>query len=62
MIEKMDRLWFGYKIFGRRRLLETAEERVKLLKAGLSVKTIEILYIESNNFKIVNTRATHQIK
>jgi hypothetical protein len=53
MNEKMNRLWFGYKIFGGRRILETAEERVKLLKAGLSVKTIEILYIESNNFKIV---------
>ncbi len=35
------------------RILETAEERVKLLKAGLIGKTIEKLYIESNSFKIV---------
>jgi hypothetical protein len=35
------------------RILETAEERVKLLKAGFIGKTIEKLYIESNSFKIV---------
>jgi hypothetical protein len=40
-----------------RRMLETAEERVKLLKAGFSGKTIEKLYIESNYFKIVRTPA-----
>lgn len=38
-------------------MLETAEERVKLLKAGFSGKTIEELYIESNYFKIVRTPA-----
>ncbi|MCX9009569.1 MAG: hypothetical protein OIN66_00465 [Candidatus Methanoperedens sp.] len=38
-------------------MLETTEERVKLLKAGLIGKTIEKLYIESNNFKIVRTPA-----
>ena len=34
-------------------MLETREERVKLLKAGLSGKMIERLYIEGNNFKII---------
>ena len=34
-------------------VLETAEERVKLLKAGLTGKEIERLYIEKNNIKIV---------
>ncbi|MCZ7385770.1 MAG: hypothetical protein O8C63_13640 [Candidatus Methanoperedens sp.] len=41
----------------KRRMLETAEERVKLLKAGFVGKTIEKLYIESNSFKIVRTPA-----
>ncbi len=36
-------------------MLETTEERVKLLKAGFIGKTIGRLYIESNNFKIVRT-------
>jgi hypothetical protein len=34
-------------------MLETAEERAKLLKAGLTGNEIERLYIEKNNFKIV---------
>jgi hypothetical protein len=34
-------------------MLDTPEERVKLLKAGLSGKEIEMLYIKQNNFKIV---------
>ena len=34
-------------------MLETIEERVKLLKAGLTGKEIEGLYIANNNFKIV---------
>ncbi len=34
-------------------MLETPEERIKLLKAGYTGKTIEKLYIEHNNFKIV---------
>jgi hypothetical protein len=34
-------------------MFETAEERVKLLKKGLSGKEIERLYIEHNNFKII---------
>ena len=35
-------------------MLETPQERVKLLKAGIDGKTIEKLYI-FNNFKIVPT-------
>ncbi|VVB56396.1 Uncharacterised protein [uncultured archaeon] len=34
-------------------MLETIEERVKLLKAGLTGKEIEELYIANNNFKII---------
>ena len=37
-------------------MLETAEERVKLLKAGLTGEEIEELYIENNNFKIVRNK------
>jgi len=36
-------------------VLETAQERVKLLKAGISGKQIESLYIQLNGFKIVGT-------
>jgi|GEM_PF-1354419 len=36
-------------------MFETAQERVKLLKTGLSEKEIERLYIEYNNFKIIRT-------
>jgi len=36
-------------------MFETAEERVKLLKKGLSGKEIEMLYVENNNFKIIRT-------
>ncbi len=35
-------------------LLETREERIKLLKAGFTDKRIEELYIERNNLKIVH--------
>ncbi len=35
-------------------MLETPQERVKLLKAGIDGKTIEMLYIIYNNFKIAN--------
>lgn len=35
-------------------MLETIEERVKLLKMGADGKKIEQLYIELNNFKIIN--------
>jgi hypothetical protein len=34
-------------------MLETSHERVKLLKAGITGKTIERLYIMENNFRIV---------
>ena len=34
-------------------MLETSQERVELLKAGISGKKIEELYISLNNFKIV---------
>ncbi len=34
-------------------MLETSEERIKLLKAGISGKTIEKLYLMQNNMKIV---------
>ena len=35
-------------------MLETAQERVRLLKAGIDGKTIEKLYIIFNNLKIVH--------
>ena len=36
-------------------MLETSQERVKLLKAGFTVKEIEKLYIEGNNIEIIKT-------
>ncbi len=36
-------------------MLETPEERVKLLKAGISGRDIEKLYIIYNNFKIIGS-------
>ena len=42
-------------------MLETAQERVKLLKKGLSQKEIEMLYIEHNNFKIIRTPILYDI-
>ncbi len=36
-------------------MLETSQERIKLLKAGISAKTIEKLYLNGNNFKIINS-------
>ncbi len=36
-------------------MLETPEERVKLLKAGISGRNIEKLYIIYNNFKIIGS-------
>lgn len=36
-------------------VLETSQERVKLLKAGITGKHIENLYITLNGFKIVGT-------
>lgn len=36
-------------------MLETPQERVKLLKAGIDGKTIEKRYLIFNNFKLVPT-------
>jgi hypothetical protein len=36
-------------------MLETPQERVRLLKAGLDCKTIEKLYLIYNDFRIVHT-------
>jgi len=35
-------------------MLETRKERIKLLKAGISAKNIENLYVEGNDMKIIN--------
>ncbi len=35
-------------------MLETPEERIRLLKSGLTGKRIERLYIEGNNIKIIH--------
>ena len=37
-------------------MLEKREERIKLLKSGLTGKAIEELYIKYNNFKILNNQ------
>ncbi len=34
-------------------MLETAKERIKLLKSGLTGKQIERLYIEKNEIRII---------
>ena len=34
-------------------MLETSQERVKSLKAGMSSRTMEQLYLITNNFKII---------
>ena len=46
-----------YKIvfIGDYQMLETPQERMKLLKAGIDGKTIEKLYLIYNNLKIVQT-------
>ena len=36
-------------------MLETSQDRAKLLKAGFSGKEIEKLYIEGNNIRIIKT-------
>jgi hypothetical protein len=38
---------------GDQQMLETPQERIKLLRAGFTSKTIDKLYIEGNNFKLV---------
>jgi hypothetical protein len=48
--------WRNYWWIERMRsMLETPQERVKLLKVGINIKTIEKLYVVYNNFKIVRT-------
>lgn len=42
-------------------MLETSEQRVKLLKAGFSGKEIERLYIEYNNFRIVHLPILYEV-
>jgi hypothetical protein len=42
-------------------MLDTAGERVKLLKAGFTGKTIEMLYIKGNNIKIVLTPTIYEL-
>lgn len=40
-------------------MLETMQERVKLLKTGISGKRIEDLYIKGNKMKIINSNLLH---
>jgi hypothetical protein len=42
-------------------MLETPEERIKLLKAGFTGKTIEMLYIKSNNLKKISILAVIEL-
>lgn len=36
-------------------MLDTPEERIRLLKTGINGKTVEYLYLKYNNFKILST-------
>lgn len=40
-------------------MLETMQERVKLLKAGVSGKHIEKLYVTGNKMKIINSNVLY---
>lgn len=40
-------------------MLETTQERVKLLKAGFDGKRIEKLYVTGNDMKIVNSNVLY---
>ncbi len=42
-------------------MLETPEERIKLLRKGFTGKEIETLYNKFNNIKIVNTPINFEI-
>ena len=42
-----------HKFEATKKMLETSEERIKLLKSGLNIKTIEDLYLKNNNIKII---------
>lgn len=41
-------------------MLETREERIKLLKAGFEGKIIEKLYVMFNDFKLVNKNVLYE--
>ena len=40
-------------------MYETAKERVRLLKAGISGKTIEGMYVFGNDMKIIKGNVLH---
>lgn len=42
-------------------MLETCEERVKLLKAGINGKVIEKTYLTVNNIKTINGNILYNI-
>jgi len=42
-------------------MLESPQERVKLLKAGIDGKTIEKLYLIYNDFKIVSISTNFEL-
>lgn len=42
-------------------VLETRKERARLLKAGVSGKEIEKIYIERNGFKIVHSNVLMKV-
>jgi len=44
------------EMMGDESMLETAQERIKLLKAGITGNQIEELYILYNNFKVVGNQ------
>jgi len=43
-------------MMGVKSMLETAQDRIKLLKAGITGNQIEELYILYNNFKVVGNQ------
>lgn len=43
-------------------MLETSQERVKLLKKGLSKREIECLYIHENKFIFISMTYSHFIE
>jgi len=43
------------RIRGEKMILGTSDERVRYLKRGVKIKTIEELYIQKNEFKILKS-------
>jgi hypothetical protein len=43
-------------------MLETMQERVKLLKSGISGKRIEYLYVTGNDMKIINSNLLYTVE